>query len=299
MKIDKDYVYEVEIELTTKCNLSCPLCARNYSDSLHLLDNNTRSLDDIIKQLDEYKNIKNLCLAGILSEPTIYSDLFGLIEYLNSRNIEIELYTNADLHDDEYWYELGKLVSEKTKVYFTICGSTQEIHERYRVGSNLNNILRHAEWFRKGSKYDNDYLQHIMFEYNRVDFDNMGEIRGLFSNECNIDSLPYRERFDVLGEVDPEINQRKELLNKYNNLQKISRHFRDNKIVECKSYDEHFISIDNNGDISPCFLYRMYVKEKWDMDYTDIMDYKYDFCYECEKMAHSLIKKFTGLERMG
>ena len=42
----------------------------------------------------------------------------------------------------------------------------------------------------------------------------------------------------------------------------------------------------------------MYIDEKWDLDYTDILKYKYDFCYECEKISHNLLKNFGGLERM-
>ena len=114
MKKNKEWVYEIELELTTNCNLSCPLCARNQVEAQNLMDGNTRSVDDIILQLDGYPNIKNCCLAGILSEPTLYKDLFILIEYLNNRNIEIELYTNADTHDNDYWYELGKLTSSVT-----------------------------------------------------------------------------------------------------------------------------------------------------------------------------------------
>jgi MoaA/NifB/PqqE/SkfB family radical SAM enzyme len=295
MKFDNDWVYEIELELTTNCNLSCPLCARNREESMYLIDGTSRPLNEIIKQLDTFVNFKNCCLAGMLSEPTLYEDLFELIKYLNMRNIEIELYTNGDTHDDDYWYELGKLTSSITKVYFTICGSTQEVHEKYRVNSNLSNILSHHSAFKRGSKHNNDYLQHIMFEYNKDDFENMGYIRSLFSNECNIESAPYAERFggDICG-----VTQRIELSEKYNKIKELTKMHRNNKIVDCKSYEDHFIIIDNNGKIFPCFLYRMYIDEDWNLDYGDILRYKYDFCYECERKSFNMIKSFKGLERM-
>jgi wyosine [tRNA(Phe)-imidazoG37] synthetase (radical SAM superfamily) len=63
-------------------------------------------------------------LVGSLSEPTLYPYIFELIKYLKSRKIKIELCTNGDTHNPEWWYKLGKLFDLNDSVYFTICGST-------------------------------------------------------------------------------------------------------------------------------------------------------------------------------
>ena len=55
-------------------------------------------------------------------------------------------------------------------MYFTICGSTQELHEHYRKGTNLSSILHNAEVLRMSGKH-NDYAQCIRFNYNSDDFD--------------------------------------------------------------------------------------------------------------------------------
>jgi wyosine [tRNA(Phe)-imidazoG37] synthetase (radical SAM superfamily) len=98
---------------------------------------NIRTINDWITQLNEYKNVKNISLAGFASEPTLYPYIFELIKYLKSRNIKIELYTNGNTHDKTWWRELGKILTKNDRTYFTICGSTQELHSKYRVGSNL------------------------------------------------------------------------------------------------------------------------------------------------------------------
>ena len=300
MIVTSGFYKEFEIDLTTSCNLRCPLCTRNYSHAQHSIDSKYKSgrlLIDITNQLDTFPNFNRCMLAGAISEPTLYKDLFGFIEYLNSRDIIIYLYVNGNTHDNEYWYELGKLSTESMKVFFTICGSTQELHEKYRVNSDLKTLLEHHDSFKRGSSYCNDYLQHIMFEYNRDDFKNMDYIRSLFSNEFNIESLPYRERFDV-GDVPEDIAQRFELKEKYKAIQNIPKN-KEDLVINCKSIQQHFISIDNKGTVSPCFLYRMYVGDSsWGLDYTDILKYKYDFCYECESKSCRLLGIIDGLEVM-
>ena len=58
----KSEVEEMEMDLTGVCNLSCPLCTRNYQHANHLVEKNVRSIEEIIKQLDEKpkrsKNVK-------------------------------------------------------------------------------------------------------------------------------------------------------------------------------------------------------------------------------------------------
>jgi len=298
---DKDFVEAIELELTSACNLNCPLCARNYEEAQHLLTPYSRPLSEIIAQLDEYPNIKKCCLAGILSEPTLYPELFGLIKYLNSRNIQTELYSNGNTHDEVYWEQLGTLTNELNTVIFTVCGSTQEIHERYRRGSDLQQLLRHHLAYKRGNKCGNDYLQHIMFEYNRDDFENMDEIRSQFTNECNIDSLPYNTRFTNINDLPPEMDQRYELLAKYKTIHEFGKsRFGKNTEIRCKSHDEKFIAFDNMGRTYPCFLYRVFnTDHDWHLDYTDILNYKHEFCLECEKLTCTLLDGTEGLERMG
>ena len=47
---------------------------------------------------------------------------------------------------------------EDDKVFFTICGSTQELHSRYRVGSDLQQVLNNAAAFKRDNKYTNDWI---------------------------------------------------------------------------------------------------------------------------------------------
>ena len=94
------------------------------------MDNNYRPLDEVIAQLESYPNLEFLSIAGPISEPTSYPWLPELISYINTRDIEISLYINGDTRNDQYYRTLGVLFrNRKGYIYFTMCGSTQELHE--------------------------------------------------------------------------------------------------------------------------------------------------------------------------
>ena len=294
-----DEVNDVELELTGFCNLKCPLCANRYSFiSDAIKRKNIRPLNEWISQLNKYINLRSVCLAGIVSEPTLYPYLFELLDYFHSRCITVELYSNANTHDEQWWNQLNRHMHEDDKVFFTICGSTQELHSKYRVGSNLQQILNHAAAFKRGNKYENDWIQHIKFNYNVEDFEkNMKSIISMFSHSFLINSLPYKERFDVKSNICMPYN----LSNKYLAIMKyaIDQRAKNKKFkVCCKSLETNFLALDQFGNEFPCFLYRFYSNQKFDHeDYSDILNYKYDFCFECEKLTKSLLE-MNKMERM-
>ena len=122
-----------------------------------MLKPNIRPIEDIIKQLNTFSGLKRFFIAGAMSEPTLYPAFFEFIKYLNNRNIYYELFTNGNTHDTSWWEELGKLVPSKCMTCFTVCGSTQELHEYYRVGSSLQQVLDNAAAYRKNGK-KNDWV---------------------------------------------------------------------------------------------------------------------------------------------
>ena len=290
MILHKTNIERIELELTGYCNLACPLCLSQNMFFKHIFKKHIRTLIDWINQLNEYKNLKDISLAGFASEPTLYPDLIELIDYIKSRNIKIELYTNGNTHDEKWWRELGKILTNNDKVYFTICGSTQELHEKYRVGSNLQQILNHAAVFRENGK-KNDYIKIIRFKYNQNDINNIVKLTKNFSNIQLIDSVPFNERFKI---NDSDICMTDKLKCFYNYIKTKN----GQSEIECRSLHDKFINIDNFGNISPCFLYKLYEKKPFeDLDYSNIVKYKYDFCFECEKYIKQQMQKF-GIEQM-
>jgi organic radical activating enzyme len=300
MIVSKDWVEEIEMDLVGLCNLSCPLCTRNYAHANHMLTKNVRHIDEIIKQLDEYTNLQRFFIAGAVSEPTMYKYFLEFIQYLNSRNIYYEIFTNGNTHKPDWWEKLGQLVPEKCMCAFTICGSNQQMHEKYRVGSDLQEILDHAAAFRKNNKR-NDWIQTIRFEYNQDDLisSEMQLIYDQFSNVMQVDSEGVRRRNDYnevfVSDIRP-IDSRDKLIKQI--FANRPRPDDGNKYtIQCNSLKNKKIYINQYGQVSSCYIHAENEQDYFDgeMDYTDILNFKYPDCFVCEKRTRTFIEKM-GLE---
>jgi hypothetical protein len=264
-----------------------------------MVQKNIRPVEEWIAQLDLYTNLEMVYMAGSVSEPTMYKDFIPLIQYLVARGIKMELNTNANTHDAAWWEQVGSIFTEQDRVLFTLCGSTQELHEKYRVNSNLEQILEHAKAFRKNDR-KNDWCQLIRFEYNETDLasDAMKEIVSQFAYCHLIESGPYQERFKII-EGPTDIKMRGKLSEKYSIIKDIVSERRENGSsceILCPSYNRKFLSINQFGEEFPCFLYRLHRKTGFDLsDYSDIDNFAYDFCFECESLTSDMLEKH-GME---
>lgn len=127
-------------------------------------------------------------------------------------------------------------------MYFTICGSTQELHEHYRKGTNLSSILHNAEVLRMSGKH-NDYAQCIRFNYNSNDFDSK-RFKHLVENFSHVymtetfypkDISNYANKFNVDDFIP---NKHKiEKYNKIKNLAEKSFQVLKNAKADCQSIE--------------------------------------------------------------
>lgn len=300
MIISKADIEEMEMDLVGLCNLSCPLCTRNYAHADHMLSKNVRPIEEIIKQLDEYPNLQRFFIAGAVSEPTMYKYFMEFIDYLNSRDIYYEIFTNGNTHNEKWWEELGNKVPEKCFTAFTICGSNQEMHEKYRVGSSLDEILRHSRAYRKNNK-KNDAIQTIRFEYNEKDLESpeFAKIINEFSELIAVETEGIRRRNEHVNEFEIDIKP-------LENRDKIIKQLFDNRPrpddgkkyeIKCKSLSEKKVYVNQYGQVSACYIHAENEQDYFGdvMDYGDILEFKYPDCFVCEKRTKTFIEKM-GLD---
>lgn len=299
MIVKKSEIEEIEMDLTGTCNLSCPLCTRNYSHADHLVEKNVRTFDQITAQLDEFSNLQRFFIAGAVSEPTMYKDFVKFIEYLNSRNIYYELFTNGNTRTEQWWRELGQLIPSHCRCCFTVCGSNQQLHEMYRVGSDLQQILRNAAAFR-GNERKNDWIQHIRFQYNAEDrdSDDMRSIFSQFSNVMLVETEGIRRlnehKVDVPAGVAPLPTRDKMIKLLFNQRPKPGSH----ATIQCRSLENKKVYINQFGQISACYVHAEFERDYFngpEFDYTDILSFKFPDCFLCEKRTRTIIEK-TGLD---
>lgn len=294
--MNKDEVLDIELELSTYCNADCPLCYRNYTAfKEHYPESKYRELSDVTSQLDEYPNLEYVRLVGSISEPTLYKHFLKLVQYIKKRNVKIEICTNGDTKTEEWWSTLGRLLDDDDKVYFTICGSTQELHELYRAGTSLSNIIKNVRAFQEHSSVD--YAQCIRFEYNSDNFDSQEfkDFVSVFNNIYMTETFLLKDEDNYVDKTNLNLlkpNLKKQA--KYLSMAKMADiRFKTglSKQAYCKSWEQKSQQIDINGNVYPCYLFLEASKgELWDQDYEKILSMKYEVCKFCEKyvMGHCM-----------
>jgi len=290
-------VIDIELELTTLCNAKCQLCYRNYkSFKEHYAKTKVRPLKEVIDQLETFSDLEWVRLVGTISEPTLYKDFFKLVQYIKLRNIKIEICTNGDTHDTHWWKELSSYMRDDDRVYFTICGSTQELHEIYRTNTKLANILNNARAFRSSNK--NDYAQCIRFDYNDSDFngqrfkDMVSEFSHIYWTETFL--LKETENYvDVSNLKKLKPNSKK--INDYEQMDKFARAKYASPVkgkAYCMSWENKSQQIDIDGKVYPCYLFLEASNGKpWDGDYEKILNMQYDVCKYCDRAVIELCNK--------
>jgi len=295
LELDKKDILDLEIETSTICQAQCPLCFRNYKVFNAVYPNTIqRDLDELIRQLESYSNLEYIRLVGSISEPTLYKNFFDLVKYIKKRDISIEICTNGDTHNTTWWKKLGSLLNNKDKVYFSICGSTQELHEKYRKNTNLANILKNAKALRSIIKID--YAQCIRFDYNSEDFDNnLEDFLKDFSNIYWTETFLKKDKdnYKDTNNLDFLKPNPKKIKSYYTIEQMANKRFKDGSHkTHCKSFNDKSQIMDIRGNIYPCYLFMEAAKGvPWDGDYNKIRNLEYEVCKFCEE---GLVKIIQG-----
>lgn len=298
IEMKKTEVLDIELELSTLCNADCPLCFRNYDTfKEHYPNTLIRPLNEIITQLEEYDNLEYIRLVGSISEPTLYKYFFELVKYIKSRNIKIEICTNGDTNSPEWWHKLNVILNEEDRVYFTICGSTQELHEIYRSNTTLSKIIDNVIGFQKGNNKI-DYAQCIRFEYNSDNFDTeeFKKFVSVFNNIYMTETFLSKDSSNYINKKNLDLlkpNKKKQ--EQYFNIEKIANIGLSKKTL-CKSWENKSQQVDINGNVYPCYLFlEASIGKLWDQDYEKIHNLEYDVCKFCEKNVMKMCME-KGLE---
>ena len=147
-----DYISGLHLELTTKCNAMCPMCNRNFKGkvrkNLPILE---LTLNDIKKILspDFIKKLKLISICGVYGEPICNKDLKEILKYLYecNNNVDIDIYTNGGLYDENWWKDLALIVKDyNCTVIFGIDG-IGDTHSLHRCNTKYERVIKNATAF--------------------------------------------------------------------------------------------------------------------------------------------------------
>ena len=119
--------------------------------------------------------IANVNITGTYGESSLHPKFFDFLNFMADRTphkIKLMMETNGGTKTAEWWEDFGKLVKERFRkdsfVVFSIDGTDDETHQKYRRGVKFEKVIENAKAF---SKHCCVFWQMIEFEHNRHQFD--------------------------------------------------------------------------------------------------------------------------------
>jgi len=262
------------IELTNRCQASCPMCDRNFHGGL---ENSRLTIADwTIEQfvnVFENTNIEHFYLCGNFGDPMICKDILPILQYLKNKQKSVEIHTNGGMHNPVWWSTLTSCLPKKHKVVFSIDG-LQNTHHLYRIGTEYLRVLSHAKHFIKNG--GNAVWSFLAFKHNEHEIEEARQLSKAYGFSDfylkHSSRFSFQKSFGVLNrdlEVEYFLHPSSQAAvtkmsdADLNNIQT----FVDNTEISCYAQHSKEIYIDVHKKLFPCcFLasipYQPYENEK-------------------------------------
>ena len=276
------YAYEsirsVHLELTSKCNASCPMCARNKfgGPDNEFLPNTELSLIDIkrIMSIDFVQQLDRLYLCGNYGDPIVANDTLEVLEWLRAVNpgIKLGVHTNASAKTAGWWAKLGKLLSKPGDyVKFGIDG-LEDTNHIYRRGTHWRKIMDNAAAFIKAGGIA--HWEYIVFKHNEHQVytaqqlsEQMGFAQfrtkktGRFFSNTRLEGTTQQQVLNRKGEFEyyiekpnnplyhnDSLTKEQALVDAFGNMQ----NYLDQTCIKCKVAEDKSLYISAEGLAFPC-----------------------------------------------
>jgi len=301
---------QVQIEITNRCQASCPMCLRNIHGGIEnpSLIPNDWTLDQFKKIFNSevLDQIKNVIFCGDFGDPILNNDLIDMCQYVKENSTAgIQIHTNGSARNLSWWKELAAAMPTNHIIEFALDGLA-DTHALYRIGTDYHKIIQNAKAFMDaGGKAR---WMYIKFKHNEHQVD---EARSV-ANELGFESF--------LVKTSKRFGKKFPVLDKTGNVthyieQPISSNIKPVEFVDLKDYKQWQIDvscfaleskelyIDANGYLMPCciigsFLYANYdtmLYEKYNLlDSTSITG----LAREVQLEVFDLIEEFGGFGKL-
>lgn len=134
--------WHFHIEISSKCTLSCPRCARQEVPDT--LVNTELDLEFFQRNFTPefiHNNVEKITFCGDDGDPIYAHDLIPVVRYIKKiKPVEIVIVTNGSYKKTAWWQELGSVLTNKDSVHFSIDGFDQNSNNLYRVNSDYQSI---------------------------------------------------------------------------------------------------------------------------------------------------------------
>jgi len=253
----------VEIEITSKCQAGCPMCARNIhggpvNPNLKLRD---WTLDDFKRIFSQELStqIKTVRFCGSFGDPIINQDLLEMCQHLKELNpkLSVRLHTNGSARSIEWWKDFAGALPNDHLITFGIDGLS-DTHGLHRIGTDFDKIIENATAFiQNGGKAE---WMFIKFQHNEHQVEKAkrlatqyGFVSFAVKNSIRFNGEPYPvidKNNNVLYNLNPPSDNIVKFVDR-DLLKGFDRWFEEVK-VDCHVLKNKEIYIDANQHMYPC-----------------------------------------------
>ena len=145
--IKTEFPLHLDIEVTSYCNLACPMCPRTHRVQLGQWQNKMMKLTTFKKIIDEgvKKGLRAINLNNF-GESFYNKNLVQMIEYAKSKGVlDIMLHTNGTVMNEELAEQIIK--SGLDRIIFSLDSITKEIYEKIRINAKFEDTVEKVKIF--------------------------------------------------------------------------------------------------------------------------------------------------------
>lgn len=271
-----DQLTKIQIEITNRCQASCPMCPRNIHGGIDnpLLKSNDWTYENFtsIFTIDVLKQLSQISFCGDFGEPILNNDLIRMCGYLKMHkpDIHVQIHTNGSARNSLWWSNLASSLPENHTVTFALDGLS-DTHSVYRIGTDYDKIVSNATAFIQAGGTANWCF--IRFKHNSMQVEqarNLSKRLG-FKNFIVKNSKRFSRPFPVVnreGEFLYEIEQPEDSPIEFVGRDQVAGHtkWKDADKINCQSLSEKELYIDAHYLLSPCCMVGAFFYTSYDSD---------------------------------
>lgn len=127
------------VELTNKCYLKCPRCARTTfieKFGINKYKNYDLNLDHFVSFLDINLEDISFNFCGNYGDPIYHPDIFKFLKFIKEKNSFVKIVTNGSYKTKQWWEELVSILDSNDRITFSIDG----------IPENFTQYRKNADW---------------------------------------------------------------------------------------------------------------------------------------------------------
>lgn len=164
-------VRQVHLEITDKCNASCPMCPRtDHGGPVNPRLRNIEMSLELAKKVfpeDFLRGLHFIQLCGNFGDPIVAKDMLEILEYFRSVNPKLSLgiHTNGSLRTPAWWAGLGKVLKGPGDYCKFALDGLADTNHLYRRNTLFSKIIENAKAFIASGGIA--HWEYLVFQHNQ------------------------------------------------------------------------------------------------------------------------------------